>query len=128
MTKSLDTGQVLRTSIGMSFLQSGLHFGGKERVIHHSGGTGQTGLTGSSVFTGRSRRVCMYVFHSSGTGVSVEYALRVTQSTSARRLLRSVRSSFHLFLTNNSCKSSSKLSRGGFSYSSGKLIESHVVP
>ncbi len=28
MMKSLDTSEVLRTSIGMSFLQSGRHFGG----------------------------------------------------------------------------------------------------
>jgi len=79
----------------MFFLQSGLHFGGKERVIHHSGGTGQTGLTGSSVTDGRSRRACMYVFHSSGTGASVDVARVTTQSHAERRLLRSVRSSFH---------------------------------
>ena len=48
--------------------------------VTSSGRTGHTGFVGSSVFAGRSRRACMYTFHSSGTGVSVEYALRVTHT------------------------------------------------
>ena len=43
----------------------------------------------------------MYVFHSSGMGVSVATDRRVTQSHSVSRLLRSSRSSVHGF---SSCK------------------------
>ena len=68
----------------------------------------------------------MYVTHSSGMDVPVEYALRVTQSTSARRLLRSWRSSLRGWASMNSLSLASNSSFGGFSYPSGRRIDSHV--
>ena len=44
------------------------------------GSCGHTGFDGSSVVAGKSRRACMYAFHSSGTGVFVVKALVATQS------------------------------------------------
>jgi len=79
------------------------------------GWTGQTGFAGSSVVEGRSRRACMYAFHSSGMGVSVDVARMTTQSHSVRRLLRSVRSSLRGWASMSSCNLASKASFGGFS-------------
>ena len=67
------------------FLQSGMHFGGKERVIHHSGGVGQMGFFGSSVTEGRSRRAWRYAFHSSILSCESGASETRTQSHSERR-------------------------------------------
>ena len=96
--------------------------------MSYLGGSGQTGFLGSAVFAGRSRRACMYAFHSSGIGVSVATERRVTQSHSVSRLLRSARSSFHGWASMSSCNCASNSSFGGFSYPSGTSIDSHVSP
>jgi hypothetical protein len=96
-------------------------------VIHHSGGVGHTGFVGSSVVEGRSQRACMYTFHSSGTGVSVDVARMTTQSHAARRLLRSVRSSLRGWASISSWSLASNSSFGGFWTSEPKKIDFIVI-